>query len=88
MKTTKLTGFEVIMAVSINTVHVLCMGLGVNCVRSRKVAGSSPDEVIEMFQFTQSFQPLTDVSTKDLPERKARPARKAYNRTAFCEPIA
>jgi hypothetical protein len=24
---------------------------------SRKVAGSRPDEVIELFQFTESFQP-------------------------------
>jgi hypothetical protein len=35
----------------------------------------------------ESTQPLTDMSTKNLPEVKGRPARKADNLTAICEPI-
>jgi hypothetical protein len=34
-----------------------------------------------------STQPLTDVSTKNLPGGKGRAARKANNLTAICEPI-
>jgi hypothetical protein len=34
-----------------------------------------------------SSQPLTDMSTRNLPGGKARPARKAVNLTAICEPI-
>jgi hypothetical protein len=33
-----------------------------------------------------STQPLTEMSTRDLPGGKAWPARKAYNLTAICEP--
>jgi hypothetical protein len=32
-------------------------------------------------------QPLTEMSTKNLPGGKERPARKADNLTAICEPI-
>jgi hypothetical protein len=35
----------------------------------------------------QSIQPLTQMSTKYLPEGKWRPARKVDNLTAICEPI-
>jgi hypothetical protein len=31
-------------------------------------------------------QPLTEMSTKNLPEGKGRPARKADDLTAICEP--
>jgi hypothetical protein len=34
-----------------------------------------------------STQPLTEISTSDLPGGKGRPARKADNLTAICEPI-
>jgi hypothetical protein len=34
-----------------------------------------------------STQPLTDMSTRNLPGGKKRPARKADNLTAICEPI-
>jgi hypothetical protein len=34
-----------------------------------------------------SIQPLTEMSTRNLPEGNGRPARKADNLTAFCEPI-
>jgi hypothetical protein len=34
-----------------------------------------------------SNQPLTEVSTRNLPGGKGRPARKADNLTAICEPI-
>jgi hypothetical protein len=33
-----------------------------------------------------STQPLTEMSTRNLPENKGRPARKADNLTAICEP--
>jgi hypothetical protein len=35
----------------------------------------------------ESTQPLTEMSTRNLPEGKVRPARKADNLTAICEPI-
>jgi hypothetical protein len=34
-----------------------------------------------------STQPLTEMSTKNLPGGKGRRARKAYNLTAIYEPI-
>jgi hypothetical protein len=34
-----------------------------------------------------STQPLTEMSTINLPGGKGRPARKAENLTAVCEPI-
>jgi hypothetical protein len=35
-----------------------------------------------------STQPLTEMSTGNIPEVKERPGRKADNHTAICEPIA
>jgi hypothetical protein len=35
----------------------------------------------------RSTQPLTEMSTNNLPRGKERPARKADNLTAICEPI-
>jgi hypothetical protein len=34
-----------------------------------------------------STHPLTEMSTRNLPAGKERPARKADNLTAICEPI-
>jgi hypothetical protein len=34
-----------------------------------------------------STQPLTEMSTRNLPGDKERPARKADNLTAICKPI-
>jgi hypothetical protein len=34
-----------------------------------------------------STQPLTEMSTKNLPGGKGKPARGAENLTAICEPI-
>jgi hypothetical protein len=34
-----------------------------------------------------STQPLTEMSTRNLPGSKGRPARKADNLTDICEPI-
>jgi hypothetical protein len=34
-----------------------------------------------------STQPLTEMTTRNLPEGKGRPARKADNLTAICESI-
>jgi hypothetical protein len=62
---------------------------------SRKVAGSIPDEV-DFFNLPNpsshtmvmgSTQPLTEMSTRDHSRGKGRPARKAVNLIAICEPI-
>jgi hypothetical protein len=34
-----------------------------------------------------STQPLTEMSTRNIPGGKGRPASKADNLTGFCEPI-
>jgi hypothetical protein len=61
---------------------------------SRKVAGSIQDEVIGFFNWPNpssrimklgSTQPLTEISTRNLPGGKGRPERKADNLTAICE---
>jgi hypothetical protein len=67
---------------------------------SRKVAGLISDEPIGFFNWANpssctmtlgSTQPLTEMSTKELPEggggKGDRPARKADNHTAVSEPI-
>jgi hypothetical protein len=63
---------------------------------SRKVAGSIPDEVIGFFNWPNpsnrtmalgSTQPLTEMSTRNLPGGKGQPVRGADNLTAICEPI-
>jgi hypothetical protein len=60
------------------------------------VAGSIPDEVIGYFNWPNPSnsimalgptQPLTEMSTKNLPGGKGWPVLKADNLTAFCEPI-
>jgi hypothetical protein len=57
--------------------------------------GSSPDEV-DFFNLPNpsnrtmalgSTQPLTEMSTRNLPGGKGRPACRADNLTAICEPI-
>jgi hypothetical protein len=62
---------------------------------SRK-AGSIPDEVIGIFNWHNPFsrtmalgsiQPLREMSSRNLPRGKGRPARKAHNFTAISEPI-
>jgi hypothetical protein len=64
-------------------------------VISRKIAGSIPDEVIGIFKGPNpssltialgSTQPLTEMSTRNLPGDKGLPVRKADNLTAICEP--
>jgi hypothetical protein len=63
---------------------------------SRKVAGSIPNEVIGLFNWPNpsslsmalwSTQPLTEMSIRNPPGVKGRPARKADNLTAICESI-
>jgi hypothetical protein len=60
---------------------------------SRNVAGSIPDEVTGFFNLPNpssrtmdlgSTQPLTEMSTRNFPAGKGRPARKADNLTAIC----
>jgi hypothetical protein len=62
---------------------------------SRKVAVSILDEVVVFCNWPNpssrpmalgSTQPSTEMSTRNLPGRKGRPARKA-DLTAICEPI-
>jgi hypothetical protein len=57
---------------------------------------SIPDEVIGYFNFLNPSsrtmalrltQPLTEMSTKNLPVGERRPALKADKLTAICEPI-
>jgi hypothetical protein len=63
---------------------------------SWKVAGSIPDEIIGFSNRPKpssrtmtlgSTQPLTEMSARNLPGGKGRPARKTDNLTAICEPI-
>jgi hypothetical protein len=63
---------------------------------SRKVAGSIPDEVIGYFNLLNLSsctmtvgltQPITEMSTRNRLGDKGRPACKADNLTASCEPI-
>jgi hypothetical protein len=57
--------------------------------------GSSPDEVdfsnlpnpSSRTMNPGSTQPLTEMSTRNLPGDKGRPAREDDNLTAICEPI-
>jgi hypothetical protein len=67
-----------------------------HCATSRKVAGSSPDEMIGFFNLPNpssrnmalgSTQPLTEMSTRNIPGGKGRPAGKDDNFTAICESI-
>jgi hypothetical protein len=60
-----------------------------------KVAGLIPDEIIGCFNWPNpssrtvalgSTQPITEMNTRNLPGGKGRPARKADNLTAICEP--
>jgi hypothetical protein len=75
--------------------HIVTLSLFGAVATRRKVAGSSPDEV-DFFNLPNpsnhtmalgSTQPLTEMSTRNLPEGKGQPARKADNLTAICEPI-
>jgi hypothetical protein len=52
---------------------------------SRKVAGSSPNEVTGFFQLTT--QPLTEMCTWNILGGKRWPARRAQNLAAIYEPI-
>jgi hypothetical protein len=65
-------------------------------VTSWKVAGSIPDGVIGFFSWPNpssrtmalwSSQPLTEMSTRNVPGGKGRPAPKADNLSAIYEPI-
>jgi hypothetical protein len=73
--------------------------MGVKLLRhyatSRKIAGSIPDEVTGFFNLPNrssrtmapaSTQPLTEMSARNFPVGKRRPARKADNLTAIFEP--
>jgi hypothetical protein len=64
---------------------------------NREIAGSILMEVIGFFNWPnpssrtmalRSTQPLTEMSTWNLPGGKGRPVRKGDSLTAVCEPIA
>jgi hypothetical protein len=59
------------------------------------MAGSIPDDVIGFFNLPNPSsrtmvpwlnQPLTEMTTRNLPGGKGRPVREADNITAICEP--
>jgi hypothetical protein len=63
---------------------------------SQKVSGSIPNEVIGFFDWPNAFsrtitlgsiQPLTEISTRILPEGKGLPVYKADNLNAIYESI-
>jgi hypothetical protein len=67
-----------------------------NYATSRKVVCSIPDEATGILNWPNpssrtialgSTEPLTEMSTRNFPGFKGRPARKAVNLTAICEPI-
>jgi hypothetical protein len=82
------SGLHISMLISTAT----CFVLG-HYATSRKVAGSSPDEV-GFFQFTYSFQTHFDTGVDSASNRvpgiffvgKGRPVRKPGNLTTICEP--
>jgi hypothetical protein len=62
----------------------------------REVAGLIPDEMDLFFNLHKpskstmalgSTQPLTEITARNLPAGKGRPAQKADNLTTICEPI-
>jgi hypothetical protein len=64
--------------------------------RSRKVAGSIPDEIIKFLNWPNtsssimaqgSTQPVTVMNIRNLPGGKGRPAHTADNLSPNCEPI-
>jgi hypothetical protein len=67
-----------------------------SCATSRKMAVSNPDMLIGFFFnfFNPSSrtvalgftQPLTEMSTRNLPGGNCRQVRKTYNLSAVCEP--
>jgi hypothetical protein len=64
------------------------------CATRRKNAGSSPNEVDFFFNLLNPSgrtlaleSTLTEMSSRNLPGCKVRPARRADNLTAICEPI-
>jgi hypothetical protein len=70
--------------------------LGEGARGSRKVTDSISDEVIGFFNWPNPSsrtmalelnQPLTGMSTRNLPGDKGRPAREADNLAAISEPI-
>jgi hypothetical protein len=76
-------------------IFIKAFGIQRQYATSQNVAGSIPDEVIGFFNLPNpssrtialgSTQLLTEMSTKNLPGGKGRPARKADNLTAICEP--
>jgi hypothetical protein len=80
-----------------STVHVFVIIRALrHYATSRNVAGSIRDEVIRFFNLPnpssrtmalESTQFLTEMSTRNLPRGKGRPAHKADNLTDICEPM-
>jgi hypothetical protein len=76
-------------------INMAALCINIKCTVG-KVAGSNSDEVIGFFNWRNrssrpmvlgSTQPLTEMNTRNFLWGKGRPARKADNLTAICEPI-
>jgi hypothetical protein len=83
-------------AIRNNACYSFCTGIYVYHATTWKVVGSISYEVIEFFNWPNpsrrimvlgSTQPLTEMSTRNIPMGKGRPACKADNLTTMCEPI-
>jgi hypothetical protein len=90
----KMPSFECVNSVRFTFVNMNCWLR--HYATSRKFAGSIPDEVIGILidlilpaalRSWGSTQPLTEMSTSNLPGGKERPTRKAENLNAICELI-
>jgi hypothetical protein len=72
----------------VQLVEVLCYKPEGRGFKSREVIRFCNSSNLSSRTITlESTQPLTQMSTRNLPGGKGRPARKADNLTAICEPI-
>jgi hypothetical protein len=74
---------------------ITCRTVYTHYALSTNVTGSIPDKVIEFFNWPNpsscymalgSAQPVTEMSTRNLPRGKGRPTRKADNLTTLLSP--
>jgi hypothetical protein len=72
--------------------HDSVVGRGTMLQAGGGAAGSIPDEVIGFFNWPsrtlaqRSAQPLSEMSTRNLPRGKGLPARRTDSLAAICEP--
>jgi hypothetical protein len=68
-------------------INLGCNSLVEHYATSRKVAGSFPDEALQAHYDSVSAQRLTEMTNRNLPGGKGRPARKDGNVTNICKRI-